>query len=181
MVSQAFTKLPKSTEQIMHPDKYFASEAPQELTVPDVRNLLGANWKKLDYDVNGEWSLYLTLDQFLNSPAESKRAAAGWGGDRYAVYEGTKPGEVLITQLAAWDTTEDAREFFEAYSKRTWRRYPDGRATDSSSNSVGGDQIHSWQTGEGGVIVELRGNRVLIAEGIPDYVSTKRLMTTLWQ
>jgi hypothetical protein len=181
IVSQAFTKLPKSTEQIMHPDKYFAGEAPQELTLPDVRNLLGANWKKLDYDVNGEWSLYLTLDQFLNSPAESKRAAAGWGGDRYAVYEGTKPGEVLITQLAAWDTTEDAREFFEAYSKRTWRRYPDARATDSSSNNITSDQIHSWQTGEGGVIVELRGNSVLIVEGIPDYVSTKRLMTTLWQ
>ncbi len=182
MVSQAFTKLPKSTEQIMHSDKYFAAEAPQVVTVPDVRNLLGATWKKLDYDVNGEWSLYLTLDQFLNSPSESKRAAAGWGGDRYAVYEGTKPGEVLITQLTSWDTTEDAREFFEAYVKRTWRRYSAARATSSSPENLGSDdQLQSWQTGEGGVIVELRGNRVLIVEGIPDYVTTKKLMTTLWQ
>jgi hypothetical protein len=182
MVSQAFTKLPKSTEQIMHADKYFGAEAPQVVTLPDVRNLLGPTWKRVDYDVNGEWSLYLTIDQFLNAPSESKRAAAGWGGDRYAVYEGTKPGEVLITQLAAWDTTEDAREFFEAYVKRTWRRYPDARVTDSSSQSLGSDgQLQSWQTGEGGVIVELRGNRVLIVEGIPDYVNSKKLVTTLWQ
>ena len=47
-------------------------------------------WRRIDSDVNGEWSYYLILDQFLNSPAESKRAAAGWAGDRYALYEGPR-------------------------------------------------------------------------------------------
>jgi len=56
---------------------------------------------------------------FLNSDAESKRAAAGWAGDRYVVYEGSAPGEVFMAQLTAWDTESDAREFFDAYVKRT--------------------------------------------------------------
>src|SRR4030095_3640220 len=33
MVSQAFTKLPQSTEQILHVEKYFSYEAPQKLTL----------------------------------------------------------------------------------------------------------------------------------------------------
>src|SRR6266446_5877775 len=39
-VSQAFTTLPQSTEQILHPEKYFAHEAPVKVTLPDVTNLL---------------------------------------------------------------------------------------------------------------------------------------------
>src|SRR5258708_23017730 len=83
-------------------------------------------WKRLDYDVEGEWGFYLILDEFLKSPVESRRAAAGWGGDRFAVYESSK-GEVLMTSLSTWDTENDAREFFDAYVKRTELRYPRAR------------------------------------------------------
>ena len=116
-VSDAFTTLPQSTEQILHADKYFAHESPVKVTLPDVTSLLNgrgqrseirgqrtgtnqrepasslqplASWKKLTSDVNGEWGCYLILDQFLKSPAESRRAAAGWAGDRFALYESAK-------------------------------------------------------------------------------------------
>src|SRR5215813_7173405 len=39
-VSQAFTSLPQSTEQILHPEKYLAHEAPVKVTLPDLTNLL---------------------------------------------------------------------------------------------------------------------------------------------
>src|SRR5262245_15349742 len=79
LVSKAFTKLPQSTEQIMHPEKYFAYEAPVKITVPELKPLLGPGWKRIDADVNGEWGCYLVLDEYLNDAAESKKAAAGWG------------------------------------------------------------------------------------------------------
>src|SRR5947209_5854712 len=39
-VSKAFTELPQSTEQILHPEKYFAQEPPVKVTLPDVAPVL---------------------------------------------------------------------------------------------------------------------------------------------
>ncbi len=196
-VSEAYAKLPQSSEQIMHPEKYFQYEVPVKVALPDVRSMLGAGWKRLDYDVNGEWSFYLILDQYLNAPAESKRAAAGWGGDRYVLYEGPRPGEALIAQLTAWDSESDAREFFDAYAKRNWRRYPGAKATEISAApsqnlqqaaAASGQNAqpakserHDWETGEGRVVLELRGSRVLIVEGIPENTDANSLLKALWQ
>src|SRR5687767_3265436 len=55
LVSQAYSKLPQSSEQILHADKYFSYEAPQKVKLPEFRNFLGPSWKRIDYDVNGEW------------------------------------------------------------------------------------------------------------------------------
>src|SRR2546421_15258 len=41
-VSQAFQTLPQSTEQVMHPEKYFAHEAPVKVTLPDITSLLNS-------------------------------------------------------------------------------------------------------------------------------------------
>ena len=178
MVSEAFSKLPQSTEQILHAEKYFAHEAPQKLTLPDFKVVLGPNWKRIDSDVNGEWGFYLILDEFLNDATESQRAAAGWGGDRFAIYETRKPGEVFVAQLTAWDTALEATEFFEAYAKRTTKRYPE--AKESRSKTARGERV-AWQTSNGGVVMELKGSRVAIFEGIPPGTKVNRLLRLMWQ
>ncbi len=175
MVSQAFNKLPQSSEQILHADKYFSYEAPQKITLPDFKILFGPSWKRIDYDVNGEWGCYLILDEFLNDSNESKQAAAGWGGDRFALYETGKPGEVFIAQLTAWDTPADAREFFNAYAKRTLKRYADAKELKAT-----GDRVE-WQTSSGVVAMELRGSRIAILEGIPSSTNSNTLLRTIWQ
>jgi len=175
MVSQAFTKLPQSSEQILHAEKYFSYEAPQKLTLPDFKTALGPAWKKLDYDVNGEWGCYLILEEFLSDVTESKRASAGWGGDRFALYETGKPDEFFVAQLSAWDTPIDAREFFDAYAKRTSKRYPDAKELKSTGNRI------EWQTSSGGVVLELRGSRVAVVEGVPSSTNANALLRTIWQ
>jgi hypothetical protein len=87
-VSAAYKNLPKSTEQILHNDKYASGELPQQVTVRDISPKLGRGWKMADNDVEGEWGYYLILDQILASPGVSKNASAGWGGDRYALFTG---------------------------------------------------------------------------------------------
>jgi hypothetical protein len=159
LVSQAFTKLPQSSEQILHADKYFSYEAPQKVTLPDFKSVLGPSWKRIDYDVNGEWGYFLILDEFVNNATESKQASAGWGGDRFALYETSKPGEMFIAQLTAWDTPQDAKEFFDAYSKRTSKRYADATLTSEKEDRI------EWKTSTSGIVMELRGSLVAILVG----------------
>ena len=175
MVSQAFAKLPQSSEQILHADKYFAYEVPVKITLPDFKNLLGPSWKRIDYDVNGEWGCYLVLDEFLNDAVESKKAAAGWAGDRFALYETAKSGELFVAQLTGWDTPQDAQEFFAAYAKRTGHRYAGATETKATDTRI------DWQTSEGGVVMELRGSHVAILEGIPSSTNANALLRTIWQ
>ena len=178
MVSKAFTQLPLSSEQILHPEKYFTYERPGKIVLRDLRNLLGPAWKEVESDVNGEWSYYLILDQFLNSPAESRRAAAGWAGDRYEIYEGPKRGQVLLAHVSAWDTENDAREFFDAYVKRTAKRYPEATLLPENQSGSSNTRL-SWQTNEGRVVIELRGLRVVVVEGIPEGVDAYTLVKAL--
>jgi hypothetical protein len=198
-VSQAFTTLPQSTEQIMHPEKYLAHEAPVKVTLPDITNLLNApgqrsavrdqrsevikdvsgvspggnglasnlkplaSWHRILSDVNGEWGTYLLLDQFLNSPAESRRAAAGWAGDRYAIYE-SSAGQALYVSSSTWDTLNDANEYFDAYARRVPLRYP-GAAAQPSAAPNRSIKFQKWITSEGPVSLEQDGLRVVVVEG----------------
>lgn len=178
-VSQAYTDLPQSTEQIMHVEKYFAREAPIKLAQPDLSQTLGKGWKRVDYDVNGEWSFYLILDEYLKAEAESKRAAEGWGGDRYAVYENKNSGEVMIAQLISWDSEKDASEFFDAYAKRTARRYSGAEVIETLDGVASARRV--WRTGtEGTVLMERNGSRVTILEGVPVKADTKALLKNIW-
>jgi len=130
--------------------------------LPDFTKTLGANWQRRDTDINGEWSLYLILEEFLKSDDESRRAAAGWNGDSYALYEKGMTGEVAIMQFTQWDTEADAAEFYDAYIKRTERRYKDAKTIDTKS-----PMRRTFQTTEGTVTIERQGKQVRIAEGAP--------------
>ena len=175
MVSQAYSKLPQSSEQILHAEKYFAYEAPQKLILPEFKRILGPNWKRIDNDVNGEWGCYLILDEFLSNADESKQAAGGWGGDRFVLYENGRTGEFFVAQLTAWDSALDAREFFDAYAKRTAKRHPDAKQSQSNGERV------EWKSATGGIAMELLGSRVAILEGIPAKAKTDALLRMIWQ
>lgn len=192
MVSDAYANLPQSSEQVLHPDKYFAREAPVKIELADISSLLGKGWKRVEYDVNGEWSYYLILDEFLKAQSESEKAAAGWGGDRYAVYEGPK-GEVLMAQLTVWDTEKDASEFFDAYLKRTKLRYKDEivglkiSASDAQAEferitanySTKWNDVNVMRTASGYILIERQGARVLIMEGVPERIAREKLINIL--
>jgi hypothetical protein len=155
-VSQAFTDLPESTEQILHPEKYLAGERPIQVTVTDPGKVLGGDWKEVTRDVNGEFGYRLILGEFLDE-AESKRAAAGWGGDASVLFENAKTGELFLVQHTVWDTSMEAAEFFDAYTSRTVKRYPAEKinAPTRLLRTIGN------------VRVERVDNEVVILEGIP--------------
>ena len=51
--------------------------------------------------------------------------------------------------------------------------------TDNAQNPR--NELHAWQTDEGEALMELRGSRVLIVEGIPRDTDSRALLKALWQ
>ncbi|HVG38444.1 MAG TPA: hypothetical protein VM870_04090, partial [Pyrinomonadaceae bacterium] len=169
-LSAAYKDLPQSTEQILHSEKYLSREAPVKINLPDVSAALGPQWKKIEYDVNGEWGYYLILGQYLTGDDEAaKKAASGWGGDRYALYEHPATGRLCVVHLSAWDTEQDAREFFDAYARRIKLKAGAAAGTPNpAGTTTGAEGEFSFAGKEGAVEMRRRGSRVLVVEGLDE-------------
>lgn len=154
-LNAAFRRPPQSTEQIMHPDKYLAGEAPLEVTLPDLAATLGNGWKQLRSDVLGELDLRILLEQF-SDPVTASQGAAGWGGDRFAVLE-SPSGQLAVVISTVWDNENEAGEFFNDYAATVARRY--GRRAERIEDVP---SKLRWQTPNGGLLLEKWGPRVAI-------------------
>jgi hypothetical protein len=111
-VDGAFRRPPDSTEQILHFDKYTSHEAPLLVPIPHFAEGLGQGWHEALTDTLGEMTIQVWTAQ-ANGPTASRRAAAGWGGDRLASYEGPD-NRWGVAWETRWDSATDAAEFSSA-------------------------------------------------------------------
>jgi hypothetical protein len=110
-VDDVYADLPVSTEQILHPEKYEAGEAPVEVVLPeDAIEGLGDGWSIALQDTYGEFQIGTWLREAGVSATDASAAAAGWGGDRLAVIEGPD-GAWAVVMRTVWDTAADAQAF----------------------------------------------------------------------
>lgn len=175
-VSQAFTDLPQSTEQVLHIEKYLANELPIKVTLPDIAKQLRDGWRRIDADINGEFGYTLILAEFIGKK-DARQAAAGWGGDQSVLYENSKTGQLLLTHLSHWDTEKDATEFFRAYTQRTAKRYPMAKPSATKSETE-----RSFSTPDSETLIQQRGQSVLVIEGLPaeKLLAISKLTEALW-
>ena len=121
-VDRIHADLPRSTEQILHPEKYASPrDEPTRVEPPPLPPGLGGRWERIYRNVLGEFMLRLILDQFLEA-GPARDAAAGWDGDSVQLYRGPA-GELALRILSVWDTEGDAVEFFEAYRSLIGLKY----------------------------------------------------------
>lgn len=116
------TDPPRSTEQILHPKKWHTRrDDPVGIRLPDLGPDLPGYRKAAD-DVMGELGIRSLLREGLGELDRAVAAAAGWGGDRFAVYEKAEGGRLLVW-VTDWDGDADAREFRTALAGlgRGWR------------------------------------------------------------
>src|SRR3982750_850348 len=121
LLDYAFTTdPPRSSEQVLHPEKWHTKrDDPVGLRFPDLTAEL-PGYRKASEGEMGELGLRILFRQDLESREQADAAAAGWGGDRFAVYE--KGGGRLIVWLTEWDTEADAGELRSALQAVTgWR------------------------------------------------------------
>jgi hypothetical protein len=114
-VDQAYARLPDSTEQVLHPEKYEAREMPVEveLDADALAKAMGAGWSGTPEDTLGEFQLSVWLREGGVKALPANDAAAGWGGDRLAYLRGPDGAYALVLRTA-WDTAADAAEFVDA-------------------------------------------------------------------
>lgn len=111
-VDALYKDLPTTTEQMLHPAKLLAREAPVAITVHPEALVAALPGRRAVWEDNiGEASLLTMLADVESSPT-ARAAATGWGGDRYIALD-RDPVELapIIVGLIAWDSEAEAAEF----------------------------------------------------------------------
>lgn len=117
-IDSLYADPPRSTEQILHPERYWETrDPPRPIEVP--ASGPGEPWISGSW---GEFGVQILLAASLADTAAVRAAARGWDGDRFALYrrEGAAPAFVWTI---VWDAPEDAEGFAQAYAQATVRRY----------------------------------------------------------
>lgn len=163
---------PVSTEQILHPDKYFThAEYPLSVRVAGLASSVQGGWQVVENATVGEFLIRVLGEQFL-PPERAQAIAAGWDGDRLiALAHGD---DLALVWLTAWDSEDEAAEFFAGYAEILAAKHPGGTSTQAGDGMV--------VTSEGGVPyrLERHGTTVLAIEGPLDRDLT-RVAERVWR
>ncbi len=147
----AFRKPPRTTEQVLHPEKYFAGEGPLPLTPFRL-----AGYRVTAENVLGELGTLIALEGFGATLETARRAARGWGADRIAHLESSS-GAGLFVWDTVWDTERDARTFFAVVRLGL-------RGATRSSGARAAIAVRSDRTVD---LLLARGRRVTLLRGVP--------------
>jgi hypothetical protein len=129
-VNKALQNPPRSTEQILHPDKYLSStpDEPKIVGLPPLTDTLGAGWTYRFTETMGEFELGIMLKD--NGIKNTTNAVGGWGGGQADLYENGSNSVVMLGTV--WDTRQDAVDFETALKQslifmgRSGSLYSDG-------------------------------------------------------
>lgn len=157
-VDELFTRPPASTEQVLHPEKYFANEQPREVQIDETR-FAAAGWNVTTSTPLGELGVRGTLLKNLKQ-RDAARAAAGWGGDRAYLFERAGGGTLFVWK-SVWETGIDAQEFFRAYNALARSR----GATESDTQQDASHSEKVWREGETLTLVRTEGDAVVVLRG----------------
>jgi hypothetical protein len=173
-VDAAFLKPPRSTEQIIHPERYLADDKPVPIAIEVPSSLRG--YVLRHSTVWGELGFGLYLRSHGIDPATATGAAEGWGGDRAVVFarEGElRPEKGVAIARTEWDSEADAIEAHEATVKAIDAAVM-GAVIEHSANRtrwLAVDGLVSW--------VERKGPAMIIVHGAPLWVE-RTLAAEVW-
>jgi hypothetical protein len=158
-VNRAFDDPPSSSEQILHPNKYWDEQQrdePRPLDLAGAGKTLGKGWRRQMQGTLGE----LTIGLLVGAPTPSadlqsvqqaagwtNAAASGWGGDTLELW--SKGGREVLLVGTVWDSPADATEFADALGGQ-----------DALAWKVSGDAV-AIVAGDGGKKMERLLSRVL--------------------
>jgi hypothetical protein len=164
--------MPSTTEQILHPDKWRAHEAGIVIPVPTA-SALGSGFAKAGDDVDGELGMVLTYGEWMD-PQAAKIAAAGWGGDRSAMFvNGNVSAAIVHLRYDAGPKDDD-------FAARAWKLLSpalEAKVGSGKASSKGANEICFERADMGPLYVSRKGKDIVIALG----PATRGSPSTAWK
>lgn len=173
-VNAAFAKPPKSTEHILHPEKYQAGENPIIVDLTPPASL--AAWQVGQETVWGELGFTLFLRTHGVDSARASIAGEGWGGDRVLSLirpDDARPERGIGIARFEWDSEPDAIEAAEAAEKAFDNAIAGGTIEHDHTRTrwLGVDGTISW--------IERRGPTLIMVLGAPAWMADA-LAASVW-
>ena len=153
-LSDVFRDPPVSSQQVMHPEKYFAHAAPVLPRLPkDPKGV-----KRFAEGVLGELDHSVWLRQYATAD-DADEVAPKLAGSQYRLLEGRKSKRVMVVYASQWNDADAARRFFRLYRKvleGKWKKLQIASQSDSVLTGEG-DDGYFRVTLEGSVVRSTEG------------------------
>ena len=154
--AEVFRNPPVSTQQILHPEMYFAGTRPVEVPLPKLHNRRG--WRSLSAGQVGELDHAILLRQFAGEK-ESAEVSPHWKGGGYRLLENKTDRRLVLAYASEWDSAEAARKFFGLYQRVLKGKWKTFQVDSETANTVAG------RGDDGYFLLRLDGPRVSSLEG----------------
>jgi hypothetical protein len=182
-----FRNPPHTSREIMEPKTYLSGEHLAPLPLPDFKKIF-KDYDRFDVGAIGEFDVDVLAEQYAGLET-AHRIYPNWrGGYYYSVHiKGNAGGALGLVFVSKWASPRWAEEFAAIYARGVQQRYknPEGLAnsdlpTDLKKlQSLGGD--HSWKTDEGAVVIDVKGDTVLVTESLEPAITNQFRQSVLGQ
>ena len=185
----AFKNPPKTTREIMEPQTYLSHEKLDPMKMIDFDKDF-AGYERFDIGAMGEFDVDVLVEQYVGRD-EAAALYPHWRGGYYFAGrpKSNKSAPLGVVYVSRWSSPSKAAEFAAVYAKSLAQRYKQAQAL-GADGKVAEDAPpvdswrtlrgrHAWLTEEGPVVIEVRGDAVLISESMDDE-TTKRVERDYW-
>src|SRR6266496_1068924 len=167
-----FQSPPHTSREIMEPQTYISGEHLAPLPLPDFKKIF-KGYDRFDVGAIGEFDVFVLAEQYAGEK-EAGRIYPNWrGGYYYSVRpKGNPSGTLGMVFVSRWANPKAAAQFAAIYARGIQQRYKTAGAPAGSElpadlktlQSLSGS--HTWNTEDGAIVLEVKGNTVLVTESL---------------
>jgi hypothetical protein len=173
----------------MEPETYITHEKLEPLKRLDFKKDF-EGYDTFDIGAIGEFDVDVMVEQYAGRQ-DAEAMYPAWRGGYYFAgrVKGAKPGPIGVVYVSRWSNADKAAEFAAVYAKSLAKRYrtrqglgPDGKVSEDAPPVESWRMLrgrHAWTTEEGAVVIDVRGDSVVISESLDDE-TTKRVEADFW-
>ncbi|MGA8540631.1 MAG: hypothetical protein WB566_14100, partial [Terriglobales bacterium] len=189
----AFKDPPKTTREIMEPQTYITHETLPPMKMIDMEKDF-KDYEPFDIGAMGEFDVDVLVEQYAGRE-EATAIYPEWRGGYYFAGKpkvgksADKSAPIAVLYISRWASPAKAAEFAAVYAKSLAQRYQkrqglgaDGKVAEDAPPADSWRTLrgrHAWLTEEGAVVIEVRGDEILISESLDD-ATTKKVEADFW-